>query len=134
MLERWRAGQPSDFAKAATHQSPARMLEQYPVPAIALADDGNVLFANAAFAAILGCSCDAVTAMGYEDILAALPSEETLVAVARLSADANGRLQHLDGATVFAKMRRSAIRSGHDALAIPSFDELTERLSGLANP
>jgi hypothetical protein len=42
--------------------------DSYPVPAIAVADDGAVLVANAAFAEELGCSRDAVTSISYNDI------------------------------------------------------------------
>jgi PAS domain-containing protein len=84
-------------------------LERVPVPAIALADDGSVLFANTAFAEILGCSRGAITSMSYEQIFYALPNEETLFGVARLRADSFGDLHHLDGSTIFAKMSKSAV-------------------------
>ncbi|SPM30669.1 histidine kinase, partial [Mycobacterium terramassiliense] len=108
------------------------VLERIPVPAIALADDGAVLFANAAFAEILGCSRDAVTAMSYEEILHALPTEETLFRVARLRAEAIGELQHLDGSMIFAKMTKSAVIRRAGAVAIATFEQLVERLSRLA--
>jgi len=109
-------------------------LERIPVPAIALADDGAVVFANAAFAEILGCSPDAVTSMTYAEIFHALPTEETLFGVARLCADTIADLQHLDGSTIFAKMTKSAVsrRAGH--VAIATFDQLMERLWRLAEP
>ncbi|OBG30515.1 PAS domain-containing protein [Mycobacterium sp. 852002-51057_SCH5723018] len=113
-------------------QMPALLvLEQYPVPAIALADDGAVLFANTAFAEILGCSRHAVTSMSYEDIYSALPTEETLFAVGRLRANTIRSLWHLDGSTFFAKMSKLAMMRGAHSVAIATFDELIERLSGL---
>src|SRR5208283_1749318 len=103
----WRA---SDSPTVEPRQTPALpMLELFPVAAIALADDGAVLFANRAFAGILGCSRDAVTSMSYEEIFYALPTEETLFGVARLRADTIGDLQHLDGSTIFATMSKSAV-------------------------
>lgn len=110
------------------------VLEQYPVPTIALADDGAVIFANTAFAEILGCSPDAVTALTYADIVSALPSEETLFDVARLHADALKSLQHLDGARFLVKMSKSARMRGADGIAIATFEQLLERLAGLAEP
>jgi PAS domain S-box-containing protein len=110
------------------------VLERIPVPAIALADDGAVLFANAAFAEILGCSPDAVTSMSYEEIFHALPTEETLFGVARLCADTIGDLQHLDGSTIFAKMTKTAVSRNGGPVAHATFDELMERLSALAEP
>lgn len=118
---------------AEPRQTPALpALELFPVPAIALADDGAVLFANTAFAAILGCSRDAVTSMSYEEVFHALPTEETLFRVARLRADSIGDLQHLDGSTIFAKMTKSAVMGRGGLVAIATFDELMERLSRLA--
>jgi PAS domain S-box-containing protein len=114
------------------HRAGLAALERIPVPAIALADDGSVLFANAAFAEILGCSRDAVTAMSYEELLHALPTEETLFGVARLCAETIGDLQHLDGSTIFAKMTKSAVIRRAGAVAIATFDQLVERLSRLA--
>ena len=110
------------------------LLEQFPVPVIALAEDGAILFANTVFAKILGCSRDAVISMSYEEIFYVLPPEETLFAVARLRADTTEGLQHLDGSTIFAKMSKSARIRGADSSVIATFDQLLERLSGLAEP
>jgi PAS domain-containing protein len=133
MLQRrpsWEAG---EFSMAKPPHAPALMvLEQYPVPTIALADDGAVLFANNAFAEILGCSRDAVTALSYDDILAALPPEETLFDVARLHAAAIKSLQHLDGSRFMVKMSRAARMHGADGIAIATFEQLLARLAGLA--
>jgi hypothetical protein len=95
-------------------------LERIPVPAIALTDDG--------------CSPDAVAAMTYDEIFHALPIEETLFGVARLRAEKIGDLQHLDGSTIFAKMTKSAVARNEGPVALATFDELMERLSGLAEP
>jgi PAS domain-containing protein len=132
MLERrpsWEAG---DFMADPPHTPALMVLQQYPVPAIALADDGAVLFANTAFAEILGCSPDAVTALSYADILSALPPEETLFDVARLHADAIRSLQHLDGSRFLVKMSKSARMHGADGIAIATFEQLLGRLAALA--
>jgi PAS domain-containing protein len=133
MLERrpsWDAG---EFSLAEPPHTPALLvLEQYPVPAIALADDDAVLFANTAFAEILGCSRDAVTALSYQDIIAALPPEETLFDVARLHADAIRSLHHLHGSRFMVKMSKSARMQGADGIAVATFEQLLGRLAGLA--
>ncbi len=72
--------------------------------------------------------------MSYEQILCALPTEETLFGVARLRADTIGDLQHLDGSTIFAKVTKSAVTRRAGSVAIATFDQLVERLSGLAEP
>ena len=104
-------------------------LEQYPIAAVAVADDGAVLFANAAFAEVLGCSCDAVTAMSYADISCALPTDETLFAVSRLCPNTLGSSPQSGGATCFVKMRKLAVFNGTASVAITAFEELLERLS-----
>ena len=84
---------PGDSLIAESPEIPARrVLAQHPVPVIAVADDGAILFANTAFAEVLGCSRDAVTAISYDDICSALPADETLFAVTRLSPDTIGGL------------------------------------------
>jgi hypothetical protein len=106
------------------------VLEQCPVPVIAVADDGAVLFASAAFAHLLGCSCDALTCMSYEDICSLLPTDETLFAVTRLGPNGFvGRLVLSSQATVFVKIRKSATLSAADPDAVAMFKELTEHLS-----
>jgi PAS domain-containing protein len=135
MIERRPSWELRDSPMAEPPATPALLvLEQYPVPAIALAQGGAVLFANTAFAEILGCSPDAVTALTYDDIVAALPPEETLFDVARLHADAITSLQHLDGSRFLVKMSKSARLHGADGIAIATFEQLVERLAGLAEP
>jgi hypothetical protein len=111
------------------HVSALGVLEQCPVPVIAVADDGAVLFANTAFAHLLGYSCEAPTSISYEDICSALPADETLFAVTRLGPKAIGSLMQSGQATVFVKIRKSATLSAADSDAIVMFKELMQRLS-----
>jgi hypothetical protein len=115
-------------------RSPLRVLTQHPVPVIAVADDGVVVFANTAFADFLSCSCDAVTSSSYEDICSFLPADEMLLAVTRLGPGPIGRVLHLGQATLFVKIRRSAIVSAANWGRITRFEGLLIRLSGLAEP
>ena len=105
-----------------------RALEQYPIAAVAVADDGAVLFANTAFAEVLGCSCDAVTSMSYADISCALPTDEALFAVTRLCPNTLGSSPQSGRATCFVKMRKLAIANGAASVAITAFEELMDRL------
>jgi PAS domain-containing protein len=105
------------------------MLEQCPVPVVAVADDGAVLFANTAFAHLLGYSCEALTSISHADICSALPADETLFAVTRLGPKAIGSLTQSSQATVFIKIRKSATLSAADSDAVAMFKELMERLS-----
>jgi len=127
--------QPGDRLIAEPRQSSAlRALTQHPVPVIAVADDGAVVFANTAFADVLGCSRDAVTSSSYEDICSFLPPDETLVAVGRLGPGPVERVLQFGQATLFVKMRRSAVISADDSGPITRFEGLMERLSRLAAP
>src|ERR1700712_3151676 len=122
---------PRDSPMDQWRQTPAlRALEQNPIAAIAVADDGVVLFANTAFAKLLGCSCDAVTSMSYAYICSTLPAGETLFAVARLCPDTIGRSLQFGQATCFVKMHKSAVMNGVESVATAMFEGLTERLSG----
>jgi nitrogen-specific signal transduction histidine kinase len=112
-----------------SQESAVGVLEECPVPVIAVADDGAVLFANTAFAHLLGHSCEALTAISYRDICSALPADETLFAVTRLGAKAIESLMQSGQATVFIKIRKSATLSGVDSDAGAMFKELMERLS-----
>jgi hypothetical protein len=52
---------PIDSPRVEWRQIPAlRALEEKPIGAVVIADDGAALFANTAFTEVLGCSCDAV--------------------------------------------------------------------------
>ena len=122
---------PRDSPMDQWRQTPAlRALEHTPIAAIAVADDGVVLFANTAFAKLLGCSCDAVTSMSYAYICSTLPAGETLFAVARLCPDTIGRSLQFGQATCFVKMHKSAVMNGVESVATAMFEGLTERLSG----
>jgi hypothetical protein len=69
--------------------------------------------------------------MSYEDICSILPPDETLVAVTRLGPNAIGRSLQLGAATLFVKMRRSAILSAADSGPVTLFEGLMKRLSRL---
>lgn len=110
-----------------------RVLTEHPVPLLAVARDGAVVFANKAFADVLSCSCDAVTTISYADICSLLPPDETLFAVTQLSPDTIRRVLQLANATLFVKIRRSAIVSAAATGPITRLEGQLERLSRLTN-
>jgi nitrogen-specific signal transduction histidine kinase len=123
----------TSFGAEPSRMTPLRVLTQHPVPVIAVADDGAIVFANTAFADVLSCSCDSLTSMSYEDICSILPPDETLVAVTRLlGPNTIGRSLQLGESTLFVKMRRSAILSAADSGPVTLFEGLMKRLSRLA--
>ena len=103
------------------------VLERFPVPVLAIAEDGTILFANAAFADMLGYTSEEVQSLRFEQIFHTLPADESAVSVIRAHADLVVELLHQDGATVRARMSKSALLRGDDPVALAAFQDLTER-------
>lgn len=104
------------------------VLERIPVPVVAIAHDGSILFANGAFADMLGYDQQTVVSLKFEHIFQTLPVDESAVSVVRAHADLIVELLHKDGSTVRAKMSKSALMRGDDPVALATFQDLTERL------
>jgi PAS domain S-box-containing protein len=103
------------------------MLERIPVPTLAMARDGVILFANTAFAEMVGYEQDGLAGLAISEIFHTVPAE-----VAALSGDAVANLvvelQHSEGWTVRAKMSKSALKRSDDPVVLVTFENLTERL------
>jgi PAS domain S-box-containing protein len=103
------------------------MLERIPVPTLAMARDGIILFANTAFAEMVGYEQDGLAGLAFSEIFHTVPAE-----VAALSGDAVANLvvelQHSEGWTVRAKMSKSALKRSDDPVVLVAFENLTERL------
>ena len=128
-VERRRDGQDGHDPMALLKELPALVvLERIPVPVLAIAEDGTILFANNAFAEMLGRSAEAVTALKFRQIFHTLPGEESAVSVVRAHADLVVELMHSDGSVVRARMSKSALLRGDDPVALATFQDLTERL------
>ena len=103
------------------------VLERLPVPVLAVAEDGTILFANAAFGAMVGRPVDEVLTMKFHDVFTTAPGD-SVVSVVRAHADLLVALQHADGSTVRAKLSNSALMRGDDQVALAAFQDLTEQL------
>ena len=104
------------------------ILERIPVPVVAISHDGSILFANGAFADMLGYDPETVLSLRFEQIFQTLPVDESAVSVVRAHADLIVELLHHDGSTVRARMSKSALLRGDDPVALATFQDLTERL------
>jgi PAS domain S-box-containing protein len=104
------------------------VLERLPVPVLAIAEDGTILFANTAFAEMLGYTPEAVKALKFRQIFHTLPADESAVSVVRAHADLIVELVHQDTSIVRALMSKSALLRGDDPVALATFQDLTERL------
>jgi PAS domain S-box-containing protein len=128
-VERRRDGQDIPTPMTLLKELPALVvLERFPVPVLAIAEDGTILFSNEAFAEMLGYSAEAVTVLKFRDIFHTLPSEESVISVVRAHADLIVDLVHSDRSIVRARMSKSALLRGDDAVALATFQDLTERL------
>jgi PAS domain S-box-containing protein len=122
-------GQDGQTPMALLKELPALVvLERFPVPVLAIAEDGTILFANGAFAEMLGYSAEAVRALKFREIFHTLPAEESAVSVVRAHADLIVELVHEDGSIVRARMSKSVLLRGDDPVALATFQDLTERL------
>jgi PAS domain S-box-containing protein len=104
------------------------VLERLPVPVVAIAEDGTILFANAAFAEMLGYTAEAVKSLKFRQIFHTMPADESAVSVVRAHADLIVELMHQDSSIVRARMSKSALVRGDDPVALATFQDLTERL------
>ncbi len=104
------------------------VLERFPVPVLAIAEDGTILFANSAFADMLGYSGEEVLSLKFHQIFHAVPADESAVSTVREHADLVVELIHRDGAVRRARMSKSALLRGDDPVALATFQDLTERL------
>jgi PAS domain S-box-containing protein len=113
----------------ALKQLPALVvLERVPVPVLAIAHDGGILFTNTAFAEMLGCEPDEILSLRFEQIFHQTAASESLLSAVHALANMVVELAHKDGSVVRALMSRSAVRRADDQFALAVFQDLTEQL------
>jgi PAS domain S-box-containing protein len=104
------------------------VLERIPVPVLAIAQDGTVLFANTAFSEMVGRASEEVLSLKFDEIFHLAPSTESPVSVVQALANMVVELAHQDGSSVRALMSRSALIRSDDDIALATFQDLTEQL------
>jgi PAS domain-containing protein len=127
-VERRRNGRSNDSPMDALTRMPAVvMLERVPLPVLAMTRDGIILFANTAFAEMVGYRQDSLAGAAFPEIFHTVPA--ALCALSGVDALANlvVELQHCEGWTVRARMSKSALMRCDDPV-VATFDNLTERL------
>lgn len=129
-VERRRNGRSGQSPMSILKQLPALVvLERIPVPVLAIAQDGTVLFANTAFSEMVGRPYEEVLSLKFEDIFVHLaPGTESPVSVVQALADRVVELAHQDGSSVRALMSKSALIRSDDDIALATFQDLTEQL------
>jgi PAS domain S-box-containing protein len=128
-VDRRRTTQASQSPIEALEQLPALvLLERIPVPTLAVLRNGTIVFANKAFAEMVGRDADEVTALKFHDIFHGALETESVLSVVEGLANMVVELAHTDGSTVQALMSRSALRRSDDEIALATFQDLTEHL------
>ena len=127
-VERRRNGRSGDSPMDVLTRLPAVVvLERVPVPSLAMTRDDIILFANTAFAEMVGYRQDSLAGLAFPEIFHTVPA--ALCALSGVDALANlvVELQHCEGWTVRARMSKSALMRCDDPVVV-TFENLTERL------
>ena len=126
--DRRRTGQAEQPPADNFQQMPAvAVLERMPFPVLAIDIHGTILFANAAFAAMLGHPQDTIEQLTFHEIFLN-PIDVPAATALRAYADALVGLTHRDGFTVLARTSKSAMERRDDEVALVVFEDLTEQL------
>jgi PAS domain S-box-containing protein len=104
------------------------VLERMPVPSLAISRDGTILFANTAFAEMVGYGQDRLAGSAFPEIFHTVPAEVAALSGVDALANLVVELQHCEGWTVRARMSKSALMRRDDPVVLVTFDNLTERL------
>jgi PAS domain S-box-containing protein len=114
---------------ATLKQLPALVvLERIPVPVLAIANDGALVFANSAFSEMVGRAPADVVSLKFHEIFHLPLTTESAVTVVQSLANEVVELAHRDGSSVRALMSRSALIRADDDIALATFQDLTEQL------
>jgi PAS domain S-box-containing protein len=128
-VERRRQGQSGQSPMTILKQLPALVvLERIPVPVLAIARDGTLLFANSAFSDMVGRTPEDVLSLKFDDIFHLAPTTDSPVSVVQALANIVVELAHQDGSSVRALMSRSALIRADEDIALATFQDLTEQL------
>jgi PAS domain S-box-containing protein len=128
-VDRRRTVQASQSPMEALEQLPALvLLERIPIPTLAVLRDGTIVFANGAFAEMVGRDADEVVSLRFHDVFYGASTTKSALSVVDELANMVVELAHKDGSTVRALMSRSALRRSDDEIAIATFQDLTEQL------
>jgi PAS domain S-box-containing protein len=128
-VERRRNGGSGDAPADILTRLPAVVvLERIPVPSLAMMRDGTIMFANTAFAEMVGYPQDGLAGLAFPEVFHTVPA--ALSALSGVDALANlvVELRHCEGWTVRARMSKSALMRRDDPVVLVTFENLTERL------
>jgi PAS domain S-box-containing protein len=128
-VERRRNGRSGDSPMEILTRLPAVVvLERVPVPSLAMARDGIILFANTAFAEMVGYQQDMLAGLAFPEIFHTVPAAVCALSGVDALANLVVELRHCEGWTVRARMSKSALMRCDDPVVLVTFENLTERL------
>src|SRR6201995_6182944 len=110
-VDRRRPGHASQSPKATLEQLPALvLLERIPIPTLAVLQDGTIVFANGAFAEMVGRDADEGVSLKFHDFFYGASATDSALSVVDGLANMVVEFAPKDGSTVDALMSRSALR------------------------
>jgi PAS domain S-box-containing protein len=128
-VERRRNGRPGDSPTDILRRLPAVVvLERLPVPSVAMARDSIILFANMAFAQMVGYEREGLVGSAFPEIFHTVPAAFCALSGVDALANLVVELRHHEGWTVRARMSNSAMMRRDDPVVLVTFENLTERL------
>ena len=128
-VERRRTGRSGDSPMDILTRLPAVVvLERIAVPTLAMARDGIILFANTAFAEMVGYRQDGLAGLVFPEIFDTVPAAVGALSGVDALANLVVELRHGEGWTVRARMSKSALMRCDDPVVLVTFENLTERL------
>jgi PAS domain S-box-containing protein len=128
-IERRRNGRSGDSPMDVLTRLPAVVvLERIAVPSLAMARDGIILFANTAFAEMVGYRQDGLAGLAFPEIFDTVPAAVCALSGVDALANLVVQLRHCEGWTVRARMSKSALMRRDDPVVLVTFENLTERL------
>ncbi|OBH96940.1 histidine kinase [Mycobacterium scrofulaceum] len=128
-MERRRNGSAADTPIDILARMPALVvLERIPVPALAMAPDGVILFTNPAFAQMVGYDQDTLAGLAFPDVFRTVPAAVFALSGVQALANMVVELAHFEGWIVRARMSKSALMRRDDEVVLVTFDDLTDHL------
>jgi PAS domain S-box-containing protein len=128
-IERRRNGGSGDSPMDVLTRLPAVVvLERIRVPSLAMTRDGIILFANTAFAEMVGYRQDRLAGLAFPQIFHTVPAAVGALSGVHALANLVVELRHCEGWTVRARMSKSALMRCDDPVMLVTFEDFTERL------
>ena len=127
-VERRNAGSGGSPMDILTRLPAVVVMERIPVPSLAMARDGIILFANTAFAEMVGYPQDSLAGLAFPETFHTVPAAVAALSSVNALANLIVQLRHCEGWTVRARMSKSATMRRDDPVVLVTFENLTERL------